>query len=421
VRARIDLHSHPLNFGVLVKQSLVFIALLAIVGCIPAPRMTDEQLHARAYDLAQKFIIVDTHLDVPERLAEKWENITDSTGGDFDVPRARRGGLNAPFMAIYTSADEEVKGLSQQKADTEIAIVESFLKRRPEIFAPAFSPADILKNTSAGKISLPMGMENGGPLEGKLENVAYYYKRGIRYLILTHARDNHLSDSSFDTTRTWNGLSPLGIQVIAEMNRLGMMVDVSHLSDSAFYQVMRCSKAPAIASHSSCRFYTPGYERNMSDEMIKELANHGGVIQINFGSEFLRGDILQKEIARKKDVRELLKAKNIKREDSLGRAFVNQYYKDHPLPFADVKDAAVHIDHVAKLTGVDHVGIGSDFEGLGDDLPTGLKDVSQYPNLIYELLKMGYSDEDIEKICGKNLLRVWTQVEETAKKIQAGN
>jgi membrane dipeptidase len=347
------------------------------------------------------------------------EDISQRTkGGDFDYIRARQGGLDAPFMAIFTSADEEVKGISRGKADTLIDMIETFVKKWPEKFALAKSPADVTENFAKGKMSLPMGMENGAPIEGKMENLRHFYDRGIRYVTLCHARNNHICDSSFDTTRIWHGLSSFGKQLIPELNRLGIMVDISHVSDDAFYQVMEISKAPIIASHSSCRAFVPGLERNISDEMIELLAKNDGVVMINFGTIFLSQKCYYTSKEREKEIYTYLNIYNLSDQDSTARMFKKQYKHDHPLLCADVRDVALHIDHVAKLVGIEHVGIGSDFDGMGDALPTGLKDVSMYPNLIFELLKLGYSDEDIKKVCGENLLHVWSEVEQVAKNLR---
>jgi membrane dipeptidase len=261
-----------------------------------------------------------------------------------------------------------------------------------------------------------MGMENGSPIEGKIENLKYFYDRGIRYITLAHAKSNHISDSSYDPERRWNGLSTFGEEVVKEMNRLGIMVDVSHLTDSAFYDVLKITKVPIIASHSSCRYFTPGFERNMSDEMIKALAENGGVIQINFGSEFLSGEIMNRKKQISSYITKHTRENNLTGDEA--RKFRQQYLKENHPGYADVKDAVAHIDHVVKLVGIDHAGLGSDFDGVGDSLPEGLKDVSQYPNLIYELLKAGYSDEDIKKICSDNVLRVWSAVEQYASGLE---
>jgi membrane dipeptidase len=260
-----------------------------------------------------------------------------------------------------------------------------------------------------------MGMENGAPIGNDLANVKYFYDRGIRYITLTHGKDNQICDSSYDTTRTWNGLSPFGEQVVKEMNRIGIMVDISHVSDSTFYDVVKLTKVPVIASHSSCRAFTPDFQRNMNDDMIKKLGENGGVIQINFGSSFLDSTVRAGNEINRKKLRSLLDENGLTAEDSLAKPIIEQFRKDNPSLYADVEIVADHIDHVVKLAGIDHVGIGSDFDGVGDSLPTGLKDVSQYPNLIYALLKRGYSEEDIAKICYKNVWRVWSAVEQAAK------
>jgi membrane dipeptidase len=263
-----------------------------------------------------------------------------------------------------------------------------------------------------------MGMENGAPLL-KLEDIAYYHQRGIRYVTLTHSKDNHICDSSYDTTRTWGGLSEYGKQVVAEMNRVGMMIDISHVSDSTFYQVLRLTQAPVIASHSSCRAFTPGFERNMSDDMIRLLAQNGGVIQINFGKSFLSAAYQAKANELRKSILAYLAEHNLSFTDSAAQAYIKAVRDTAALPTVTVEDVVAHIDHVKKLVGVDYVGIGSDFDGVSGELPVGLSDVSMYPNLIYELLKRGYSDEDIRKICGDNLMRVWASVEKVAKRLQS--
>lgn len=373
----------------------------------------------RAGILAKELIIVDTHVDLPYRLTEKMEDVTVRTpGGDFDYVRAKAGGLDAPFMSIYVPSSYEENGGAKEFADYLINMVHSIAEKSQRKFAVAHSVADVREYATDGIIAFPMGMENGSPIEGDLKNLKYFYDRGIRYITLAHGKSNHISDSSYDPDRKWNGLSPFGEQVVAEMNRLGIMIDVSHISDSAFYDVMRLSKAPVIASHSSCRYFTPGWERNMSDEMIKLMASKGGVVHINFGSAFLREDIQKQSVrewAATDSIRAMHKEKKTEAEiDSL----VNAYRGAHPAPFADIADVVAHINHVVKLAGIDHVGLGSDFDGVGDSLPTGLKDVSYYPNLIYELMKAGYSDNDIKKICGENTLRVWSQVETLAKELQ---
>lgn len=373
--------------------------------------------------LTDEHIIVDGHVDLPWRLYEgrkpdgtPSEDPTLATAtGDFDWPRAKAGGLDAPFMSIYVPSSFEGKG-AKAMADLLIDIVEALVKRAPDKLALARSPAEVRKNAAAGLVSLPMGMENGAPIEGNLANVAYFHGRGVRYITLTHSKDNHISDSSFDTKHTHGGLSEFGREVVAEMNRVGIMVDVSHVSDQAFWDVMEATKVPVIASHSSCRHFTPGYERNMSDEMLKALAKNGGVVMINFGSGFLGGDIRKARSAHEAALTKLLKKAKAKPESDKGRAIIAEYEKEHPPPRAKVEDVADHIDHVIALVGVEHVGLGSDFDGVGDSLPAGLRHVGEYPNLVRVLLDRGRTPAEIEKILGGNALRVWQAVEDYAAK-----
>jgi membrane dipeptidase len=380
----------------------------------------DKDLMAKAKRLAQEFIIVDTHIDAPERMIElkKVEDISVKSKGEFDYVKAKQGGLNCGFMSIYIPSSYQRTGGAKVFADSLITMVEGWASRWPEKFVLARSAADVTAQFTTGKVSLAMGMENGAGIEADLANVQYFYNKGIRYVTLTHATDNRICDSSYDTTRTWKGLSPFGRKVVEEMNRVGIMVDVSHVSDSAFFQVMEMSKAPVIASHSSCRHFTPGFERNMSDEMIRVLASRAGVIQINFGSFAILDEFRKNDDNSTKAIDEHLKARGISPTDSVAQRYARKYRKDHPIKSPDVADVAAHIDHVVKLVGVDYVGFGSDFDGV-DNLPTGLKDASCYSNLIHELLKRGYSDDDIRKICSGNLLRAWTAVENVARMLQS--
>ncbi len=393
------------------------IAILVSASCQPSPDR-DEPLSPaeRASRIAKSAIIVDSHVDVPMKLLQRSGDVSVSAEGfDFDYPRAVAGGLNAPFMSIYTGAELEAEGRSREVAEQLIGVVEAMVANAPDKFAIATSPADIRAHFEAGLISLPMGMENGSPLEGDLDNIRYFRDRGIRYITLAHSLSNHISDSSFDENRQWQGLSEFGADVVREMNRLGIMVDISHVSDEAFWQVMEISKAPVIASHSSARHFTPGFERNMSDDMIRRLAENGGVIQINFGSGFLTPEA--------REYSELLwpaGRKWMEEHPDLGYAglaehFMPQYTAENgPFPYATLDEVLDHFDHVVSLVGIDHVGIGSDYDGVGDSLPTGLKDVSSYPTLIEGLLGRGYSEADIRKILGENLLRVWSEVESYA-------
>ena len=399
----------------------VFLFLLVVFSMwstwdVSRSESSEELLMNKANELAQKFIITDGHIDVPWRLNKGGhEDLSVRTeGGDFDYVRAKEGGLDVPFMSIYVPSSYQVTGGAKAKADSLINMVQKMADDHPDKFEVAYSPANAEAIVAAGKIALPMGMENGAPIEGDLANVAYFHERGIRYITLTHAKDNAICDSSYDTTGTHQGLSDFGVEVVAEMNKVGIMVDISHVSDNAFYQVMDITKVPAIASHSSCRHFTPGFERNMSDDMIKRLAENGGVIQINFGSSFVTQASQDKRTANGEKVNAYAEENNLEADDPKIQEFAKQVAKDNPI-FCDVTDVADHIDRVVELAGIEHVGFGSDYDGVGDTLPYGLKDPSDFPNLIYHLLKRGYSEEDIEKICYKNVWRVWKANEEFAR------
>ncbi len=382
-------------------------------------RSLDQETQQRAQALAQRFLITDGHVDLPYRLRvqnfrmeKEYLGIPIETDdGDFDYRRAKTGGLDAPFMSIYIPARYQETGGAKTLADSLIDMIHGIADIHPDKFRVTNSVSETQAAWQDGAVALPMGMENGAPVEDDLQNLAYFKQRGISYITLTHSKDNQICDSSYDTTRTWNGLSPFGQEVVKEMNEVGIMIDISHVSDSAFWQVMALSEAPCIASHSSARKFTPGFERNMNDDMIKALAINGGVIQINFGSTFLDGKVQAQRDSLRTLMQQKMKAAGITYQDEGFTAFAENFQRAHPALFADVQTVADHIDHVVVLTGVDHVAFGSDFDGVGDSLPTGLKDVSMYPNLIAELLRRGYSDTDIEKICSGNIFRVWRQVE----------
>ena len=401
------------------KLIVLLLSVLTLSSCD-----TGKNLHEEAERIAKNSIIIDTHIDVPYRIIDEWEDVSVTTdGGDFDYPRAISGGLNAPFMSIYTPASLEAEGKSKERAEQLIDIVNRIANESPEKFAIALSPDDIENQFEEGKISLPMGMENGSPIEGNLENIEYFFNKGIRYITLAHSLSNHISDSSYDENKAHGGLSEFGGEVVHEMNRIGMIIDISHVSDDAFWDVMEISTAPAIASHSSARHFTPGFERNMNDEMIKKLAENDGIIMINFGSAFLTADANKYNSKRNETWEKLQNNNDQEIIDIYGSdngdtrdKFNKTYAKLNPYPYATLEQTLDHFDHIVQLTGsINHVGIGSDYDGVGNTLPIGLKDVSMYPNLVEGLLKRNYTESDIKKVLGENLLRVWRSIENKAE------
>ena len=399
-----------------------------LVGCAPADEPESDastpsapsamNMEARADSLAQAHLLVDGHIDVPYRLHAFRENIADSTvGGDFDAPRARAGGLNVPFMSIYIPVELQGEpGAAKARADALIDMVESFETDHPETFEVATSTEDVRRIVDAGTIALPMGMENGAGIEGDLDNLQHFYDRGIRYITLTHAEHNRIGDSSYDDAPDrWNGLSPFGEEVIDEMNRLGIMVDISHVTDATATAVLDRTEAPVLATHSSCRHFTPGWERNMSDALIQRLAENDGVIMINFGSSFLRSEYQDQDDPIRERMQAHIDEQGWAPDSREAVVYEETVRKNNPI--GTVQDVADHIDHVVDLVGVAHVGLGSDYDGVFA-LPEGLQDASTYPNLVAELLRRGYTDDEIAQILGGNAMRVWREAEATAERLR---
>ncbi len=364
--------------------------------------------------------VVDTHIDAPTRLLEDWRDLgVASPDREFDYASARAGGLAVAFMSIYTSADEDDAGKARQVANLQIDTVEALAARHPDKFALLRSPRDVDRLRKGGRVLLAMGMENGAPLGDDLGQVATFQARGIRYITLAHSRTNRISDSSYDPNRPWHGLSPFGEKVVAEMNRLGVMVDVSHLSDEAVLDAIRVSRVPVIASHSGFRHFTPGLERNLSDELAIAIAQKGGVVQIPFGIAFVNrkaSDDLQALFVAKSALaarNAKAKAANQPLEDV--DAFDAAWKAAHPIPPTSIDAVLDQFDYGIKLIGAAHIGIGSDFDGVDGNLATGLHSVADYPNLVAGLRARGHSNEQIAKIMGGNLLRVWRQVEAAAR------
>jgi membrane dipeptidase len=397
-------------------------ASMAQQTSIDYQKLSDAERLKAAKEIAQSTIVVDGHVDLPYRMKvggftlkrEVLDVSVRTPDGNFDYPRAKEGGLDAPFMSIYIpAANQAIRGASKALADTLIAMTERVAATFPDKFAMAYSPADVRANFAKGLVSLPMGMENGAGIEDDLANVAYFHRRGIRYITLTHGKDNLIGDASYDTTATYGGLSAFGEKVVAEMNRVGIMVDLSHVSDNTFRDALAITKVPVIASHSSVRKFTPGFERNMSDELIQGLAKNGGVMMINFGGAFLDSAYTAGTAQVREHVVNWLAENKLSRSDPRAQQYIEEYTAKNT-PFPTVARVADHFDHVVRLVGIDYVGLGSDYDGVGDSLPTGLKDVSMFPNLFAELLRRGYSKEDLEKICYKNIFRVWQAVEDFA-------
>ncbi|MGI8561228.1 MAG: dipeptidase [Luteimonas sp.] len=397
-------------------RRLILTSCLCLALSLPA---VAADAPAAAVALARDAVLVDTHIDAPGALMKKWADLgAAAPDREFDYPRARAGGLDVAFMSIYTSAAQDDDGSAWQVANTMIDAMQALAARHPDKFAILTSPGDVerlLDNGAGGRVLLPLGMENGAPIGDDIGNLQFFFDRGVRYITLAHSANNRISDSSYALQKQWNGLSPFGREVVAEMNLLCIMVDVSHLSDAAVRQAVELSTVPVIASHSALRHFTPGFERNLSSELFKRITEKGGVVQIPFGNAFVNPEAAEDTQAYFRAVNEFnrrnagLKAAGKPVEDK--QAFEDAWDAAHP-PRPTTIDAVLdQIDHAVKLAGPDHVGIGSDFDGVSGNLPQGLRTVADFPNLVAGLQARGYAEADIRKILGGNLLRVWAKVE----------
>ena len=394
--------------------------LTIALACCLATSTALAQATDASRALAQDAIIVDTHIDAPGELSGGWRDLVRETDREFDWPKSQAGGLDIAFMSIYTSPKEDTDGTAFHAANQQIDAVWALAARAPDKFAVLTSPRNIKKLAQPGRVLLPLGMENGAPISDKLSELSYFFDRGIRYITLAHSAANRLSDSSYSAERKWNGLSPFGREVVAEMNRLGIMVDVSHLSDAAALEAVKLSRVPVLATHSGMRHFTPGFERNASDEVAKAIAGKGGVVQITFGTGFVNPLAAANMQAKFRERAALQKrnadARAAGREVEDEAAWNAAWDKTHPTPPTELQAVVDQIVYAVKLLGADHVGIGSDFDGVGGELPNGLRTVADYPNLIAGLQRAGMNDTDIRKVLGENILRVWTAVEDGARR-----
>ena len=350
--------------------------------------------------------ILDSHCDTPSQILRLRDLSVDNEYSHVDFPKLKRGGVDGAFFALYVPASldtEEAYAYSQRLLDA----VHSTINQNPAAVRLTVSEQEAKKNQAEGVFSMFLGLENGSPVGGSMDRLHAFYDAGVRYMTLCHSIDNQICDSCASASGRWGGLSPFGKEVIAEMNRIGMLVDVSHISDAAFYDVIRCSRKPVVATHSCCRALSD-HPRNMTDDMIRALASEGGVIQINFYPLFL--DV---------DFRNILSASGIM---DYGEAVEEEFIKDPSDPdkraaWNEVQKAlnelqrpsfkliADHIDHVVSLVGIEHVGIGSDYDGI-EVTPDGMEDISMMPRIFDELRSRGYSEADLAKIASENFFRI---------------
>ena len=397
-------------------------------GAAAQNKKDDDALRPRAEKLHRQSIVIDTHNDITSPLIDdgfdlgmRGDDPNAKVKTHTDLMRMKAGGLGAEFFAVYVGKEFVNKkpaegGGAARRALDVIDVVHEQIRRHPESLEAASTAADIRRIVKSGKIAALMGIEGGHAIEDSLHALRMFYKLGVRYMTLTHTNTNDWADSEGDinnpNVQHHNGLTDFGRDVIKEMNRIGMMVDISHVADKTFYDVITTTSAPVIASHSSARAIA-NHPRNMTDDMLKALAKNGGVVMVNFYDGFL--DPRKAELAlRSRAMEDELKVKYPNDPKRVQDEIDKWRVANDPgkTPLSVLMD---HIDHIAKVAGVDHIGIGSDFDGVPlTGLPVGMEDISKLPAITYELMKRGYSDPDIKKILGENLLRVMSQVERIA-------
>src|SRR4030095_7082289 len=380
-----------------------------------APR--DEALWKKALELQRKSIVVDTHNDILSFMTDENYDIGVSSVGKYhtDIARMKQGGLTAEFFSVYIDRKYVTQGGSARRALDMIDYVYRAAEKYPNDFMLAYSAADIRRAKRENKIAALMGIEGGHAIEASLMALRDFYRLGVRYMTLTHNNTNNWADSCCDDAKH-NGLSDFGKDVVREMNRIGMLVDVSHVSDKTMSDVLDISTAPVIASHSSARALGDR-PRNIPDELLRRFAKNGGVVMVNFFPGFIDQKVIVASRERDARVKPQMDGLKVQYKDDAKKLEEeqNKLLAANPLPPTPLSVLIDHFDHIAKVAGVDHVGIGSDFDGVSS-LPTDMEDISKLRNITFELLKRGYSERDIRKILGENFLRVFVGAERVAKR-----
>lgn len=403
------------------------LALGLLLHCMPmlsAAEGRDPALWKRAQALHQRAIVIDGHNDITSAILEENFDLAKPKGQTHtDLARLKAGGMTAEFFAIYVSRSyaehpSAIKGGAARRALDMIDITYQQIERHSESLRLALTAADIRQAKKDGKIAILMGIEGGHAIENSLHTLRGMYRLGVRYMTLTHSNTNDWADSAGTGDGAevrHNGLSTFGEAVVAEMQRIGMLVDISHVSDDTFDDVLRIAKAPVIASHSSARAVA-NHPRNLTDEQLKTITRNQGLVMVNFYSLYIDPATMAADKARQAALKPQLDAIKAQYKDNPDQERTARIalLKAHPIPETPLSVLIDHIDHIAKVAGVDHVGLGSDFDGV-PLLPKGIEGVDQLPNITYELLKRGYSDEAVLKILGGNFLRVMEQAEGYSK------
>jgi membrane dipeptidase len=385
----------------------------------PAPSPTparDERLWKRAQELHRKAFVLDGHNDITEIMVDTGYDLGTPSVGKYhtDLARLVRGGMTGQFFSVYVDRKYAAAGGSARRALDLIDVIYRAAEKYPNELTMAFSTEDVRRAKKQKKVGALLGIEGGHAIENSLSALRDFYRLGVRYMTLTHNNTNDWADACCDEARH-GGLSEFGKEVVREMNRLGMFVDVSHVSDETMSDVLDVSTAPVIASHSSARALA-NHKRNIPDELLRRIAKNGGVVMVNFYPAFIDERVRVAGLERDERLRAQRDALRAQFKDDQTRLDeeLNKLNAANPLPVTPFSVLIDHIDHIAKVAGVDHVGLGSDFDGI-PSLPEGIEDVSQLSNITYELLRRGYSERDVLKILGGNTMRAFAEVERVAR------
>ncbi|HEX8475307.1 MAG TPA: membrane dipeptidase [Pyrinomonadaceae bacterium] len=379
-----------------------------------APR--DERLWKKAQEIHRKAIVVDGHNDITEIMVDTGYDLGTPSVGKYhtDLARLKQSGMTGQFFSVYVDRKYATEGGSARRAMDLIDVVYRAAEKYPNDIVMAYSVADIRRAKQQGKVGALMGIEGGHAIEDSLSALRDFYRLGVRYMTLTHNNTNRWADACCDTAQH-NGLTDFGKEVVREMNRLGMFIDISHVSDKTMSDVLDTTRAPVIASHSSARALA-NHPRNIPDELLRRIAKNGGVVMVNFYPAFIDEKVRLAGIERNERLKPQVDAlrEQFKNDPERLADELKKLYDANPLPTTPLSILIDHIDHIAKVAGVDHVGLGSDFDGVSS-LPVGMEDIAQLPKITYELLRRGYSEKDVRKVLGENLMRAFAEAERVAR------
>ena len=411
-----------MNWTMIRRSAVLAVAALGTVSSNARAQKGDAAHLAKVRRVLLTTPLIDGHNDLPGYVRSDFPqaprdidayDLRKPTPGNTDIARLRKGMVGGQFWSVYVPGEAKDSGYARMQLE-QIDIARRIIAKYPDVFAPAYTAADVRRAKAAGKIGSLIGMEGGHVLENSLGTLRAYYDLGARYLTLTHNVTLDWADAAMDSARH-GGLTKFGEEVVREMNRLGMLVDLSHVSPATMSDALNVTESPVIFSHSGARAITD-VPRNVPDSILRRLPKNGGVVMVVFYPGFVSSKVVAHNVTRDAEIARL--RAQFGRDSVAAKRELESWDRGHPAPRATIADVADHIEHVRQVAGIDHVGIGSDFDGTGNQLPVGLEDVSTYPALLVELSKRGWSESDLRKLAGENILRVMRANEKVAARLK---